>query len=99
MAWMAFEHLRVSGFAVADNAAVIGLDRNIAAAVLCILAAVGLMVRQARSGVAAVVVLGITYMLSARQLAGTLGFDALTYAPVLAAALYVCWPHLNRAKT
>jgi hypothetical protein len=99
MAWMAFEHLQVSGFAAPDSAAIIGVDRDVAAASLCGLAAAGLMVRRARSAVGVSVVLGITYMLSARHLAGTLGVDALTYGPVLAAALFVCWPQLKRAES
>ena len=98
MAWMAFEHLRVSGFAAPANPAIVGLDRDLAAAMLCGLAAIGLMIGRVRAAVGVAIVLGIAYMLSARYLAGTLGVDALTYAPVLAAALYVCWPQLNRAK-
>lgn len=85
--------------AVSDNPAIIGIDRDLAAALLCALAAAGLMVARVRAAVGVAIVLGISYVLSTRYLAGTLGVDALTYAPVLAAALFICWPQLNRAES
>lgn len=98
MAWTAFEHMRASGFADPANLTVLGLDREVAAALVCGLAAIGLLVARVRAFVALTIVFGIAYMLSSRRLAGTLGYDALTYAPVVAAALFVCWPRLVRAK-
>jgi hypothetical protein len=96
MAWMAYEHLRASGMAGPHDPSVI--DRNTAAAWLCGLAAIGLMVLRVRAFVAASIVLGTVYMLSARQLDGTLGLDALTHVPVVIAALFVCWPQLVRSR-
>ena len=98
MVWTAFEHLRASGFAAPADPAIIGLDRDVAAALLCGLAAVGLMIGRARAVTAWCVVFGITYMLSARYLAGRLDYDALTYVPVVAAAMFVGWPRLIRMK-
>jgi hypothetical protein len=98
MAWMAFEHLRASGFAASPDPAIIGIDRGVAAAMLCGLAAAGLMVTRARAAVALSVVLATAYMLSARYLAGTLDYDALTYVPVAGAALVICWPRLTEGR-
>ena len=98
MAWTAFEHLRVSGFAAPADPAVIGLDRDVAAALLCGLAAVGLMIGRARAGTALCIVFGIVYMVSARFHDGLLDYDALTYVPVVAAAIFVGWPRLIRVK-
>ncbi len=97
MAWTAFEHLRASGYAGNDNPAIIGLDRDLAAALLCALAALGLMLARTRALVSVAILLGTAYMLSARYLAGTLGYDALTYLPPLAAALFICWPRPKAA--
>jgi len=94
MAWMAYEHLRVSGAPGPHDPTVIALDRNLAAAWACGLAAIGLMVTRARAPVALAIMLGTVYMLSARQLGGTLGIDALTHVPVVIAALFICWPRL-----
>lgn len=98
MAWTAFEHLRVSGFAAPADPAVVGMDRDVAAALLCGLAAIGLMVTPSRAATAWSIVLGITYMMSARFEAGRLDYDALTYVPVVAAAMFVGWPRLIRVK-
>lgn len=73
------------------------MARDSAAALLCGLAAIGLMISRVRAFVALMIMFGIVYMLSARRLAGTLDYDALTYVPVVLAALFVCWPQLNRA--
>jgi hypothetical protein len=98
MAWMAYEHLRVSGFAASDNPAILGIDRDVAAAMLCGLGGAGLLITRARAAVALSIVLATAYMLSARHLAGQLDYDALTYAPVLGAALLVCWPRLTQGS-
>ena len=98
MAWMAFEHLRVSGFAVAQDPAIIGLDRGVAAAMLCGLGAAGLLVTRTRAAVALSVMLATAYMLSERYLAGQFDYDALTYVPVVAAALMICWPRLTQGS-
>jgi hypothetical protein len=99
MAWKAFEHLRIGWLAVSDNPAIIGVDPDRAAASLCGLAAIGPMIGPVRAAVSGSIVLGITYMRSARHVAGTLGVDALTYRPVQSAAVYVCWPQLNRVES
>ena len=98
MAWMAFEHLRTSSFATAADPSVVGIDRGVAAAILCGLGAAGLMVTRARAAVALSVVLATAYMLSSRYLAGDLGYDALTYVPVVGAALLICWPRLTEGN-
>lgn len=98
MAWLAYEHLQGGGVAVPNDPSVVAIDRNLAAALLCGAAAMGLMVTRARAFVAMAIVLGTSYQLSARQLGGTLGYDALTYAPVIVAALFICWPQLVRRQ-
>ena len=98
MAWMAYEHLRVSGFAASDNPAILGIDRDVAAAMMCGFGGAGLLVGRARAAVALTVVLATANMLSARYLAGQLDHDALTYVPVLGAALAVCWPRLTQGR-
>ena len=74
------------------------IDRGVAAALLCGLGAAGLLVRRARAATALSVVLATAYMMSARYLAGQLDYDALTYVPVAAAALIVCWPRLTQGR-
>ena len=99
MAWTAFEHLRISGFAAPHDPAIIGLDRELAAALACGLAVLGLLIRPMLGGVAVSIVLGVAYMLSSRWLNGVLDYDALTYVPVVAAALYICWPRLIEVRS
>ncbi len=99
MAWTAFEHLRISGFAAPHDPAIIGIDRELAAALVCGFAGVGLLIGPVRGGVAVSIVLGVAYMLSGRWLTGGLDYDALTYVPVVVAALYVCWPRLIEVRS
>ncbi|MFZ4689233.1 MAG: hypothetical protein ACOYLS_08340 [Polymorphobacter sp.] len=94
MAWLAFEHLRLSVFALPANPQLIGIDRNLLFALLCGLASAALLISWSQRFVCLTIILGISYMLSARQLAGTLDLDALSYAPLVLAALYVWWPQL-----
>jgi hypothetical protein len=95
MAWTAFLHLRAAG---ADTPRLFGVDRDLIAAGALALAAFGLLCRRSRSLVAASLLCGIAYLLSDRQMNGTLGLDALAIAPVAAAALFVCWPRLVEGR-
>jgi hypothetical protein len=94
MLWRAAEHVRDSRFASAADPAILGIDRDLGAALLCGLAALGLMVPRARGAVAVAIVLGATYALSAARLAGTLGAGALGLVAIIAAALVLAWPRL-----
>lgn len=99
MAWTAFEHLRISGFAAPHDPAIVGIDRELAAALACGFAVFGLFIGRLRGGVAVSIVLGTAYMLSRRWLHGGLDYDALTYVPVAVAALYICWPRLIEVRS
>jgi uncharacterized membrane protein HdeD (DUF308 family) len=94
MLWRAAEHVRGSRFASAADPAIIGIDRDLGAALLCGLAAIGLMVPRARGVTAVAIVLGATYALSAARLAGALWPGALGLVAIIAGALVLAWPRL-----
>ena len=94
MLWRAAEHVQGSAFASTTDPAIIGMDRDLAAALLCGLAAVGLMLPRARGFTAVAIVLGATYALSAVRLAGGLGAGALGLVAIIAGALVLAWPRL-----
>lgn len=98
MLWRAAEHVRGSAFASAADPAIIGIDRDLGAALLCGLAAVGLMLPRVRGVVAVAIVLGATYALSAARLAGPLGPGALGLVAIIAGALVLAWPRLQAAR-
>ncbi len=98
MAWAAVAHLRASPLAMPADPAVIGIDREFAAALACFAAVPGLLWPRTRQAVAVAVMMGIVYVVSARRLAGTLDMSALALLPMFAAALYIWWPQLVKAR-
>jgi hypothetical protein len=98
MFWTAVEHVRSSSFASAADPAIIGLDRDLAAALLCGLASLGLLVPRARGKVAVAIVLGGTYALSAARLTGSFGGRELGLVVIIAAALLLAWPRLEPSR-
>ncbi|PZN94029.1 MAG: hypothetical protein DCF31_10950 [Alphaproteobacteria bacterium] len=98
MAWTAVAHLQASPLAMPDDPAVIGVDRALAAALVCLAAVPGLLWARTRQAVAVAIMMGIVYAVSARRLAGTLDADAWALVPMFAAALYLWWPRLVEVK-
>jgi len=98
MFWTAVEHVRGSAFASAADPAIIGIDRDVAAAVLCGLASVGLIVPKVRGKVAVAIVLGGTYALSVARLARIFGPAEFATVGIIAAALFLAWPRLTPAR-
>ncbi len=94
MAWAGASHLRVSPMALSSDPAIIGIDRELAAALLCFASIPGLLWPRLRKAVAIGIMMGIAYIVSARQLDGSLGTDAWTMGPLFVAALYLWWPRL-----
>jgi hypothetical protein len=98
MLWSAAEHVRGSSFASAADPDIIGIDRDLAAALLCGLAAVGLLLPRVRTFVAVMVVLGGTYALSAARMGGGLGAEEIGLVAIIAAALFLAWPRLEPVR-
>ncbi len=98
LAWTALGHLGASRFAAPSDAAVVGIDRDVAAALLCLAGALGLVLRPVRVPVAALLMLAIAYGLSLAWFAGTLGVADLGRVVMALGALYLCWPQLVPAK-
>jgi hypothetical protein len=98
MLWSAAEHVRGSAFASAADPAIIGIDRDLGAALLCGLAAIGLLVPRVRGKVAVAIVLGATYALSAARLAGSFGAGELGLVAIIGAALFLAWPRLEPSR-
>jgi hypothetical protein len=98
MLWSAAEHVRGSAFASAADPAIIGIDRDLGAALLCGLAAIGLLVPRVRGKVAVAIVLGGTYALSAARLDGAFGAGEFGLVAIVGAALFLAWPRLERVR-
>jgi hypothetical protein len=98
MLWMAAEHVRASSFAAPVDPAIIGLDRNLAAALACGLAALGVLIPRLRTAVAVMVLLGGLYALSAARVAGQFGAGEIGLAVIIAAALFLAWPRLEPVR-
>jgi hypothetical protein len=98
MFWTAAEHVRSSRFASVADPAIIGIDRDLAAALLCGLAALGLLVPRARAGVAVTIVLGGVYALSSARLADQFGAGDIGVVAIVAAALVLAWPRLKPVR-
>ncbi len=98
LAWTALGHLGVSRFAAPTDAAVVGIDRDVAAALACLAGALGLVLRPVRVPVAAMLMLSIAYGLSSAWFTGTMAVADLGRVMMALGALYLCWPQLVPAK-
>jgi hypothetical protein len=98
MLWTAAEHVRASSFAAPVDPSIIGLDRDLAAALACGLAALGLLVPRVRTGVAVTLVLGGVYALSAARVAGVFGAGEIGLVAIIAASLFLAWPRLEPVR-
>ena len=94
MAWTAVRYLGAGELAMPEDPAVVGMDRNLAAALVCFAAVPALLWRRLRNMACVVIMMAIAYTLSLRHLAGTLALDAFMLAPLFLAALYIWWPQL-----
>ena len=94
MAWVGSDHLQAGPMAISNDPAIIGIDRELAAALLCFASVPGLLWPRLRKSVSVGIMLGIVYAVSAQRLAGTLDTDAWAMAPLFVAALYLWWPRL-----
>lgn len=94
MAWTAVQHLGSGQPAMLDDPAVIGLDRDLAAALVCFAAVPAVLWPRLRHMACVVIMMAVAYTLSVRHLAGTLALDAFMLAPLFLAALYIWWPQL-----
>jgi energy-converting hydrogenase Eha subunit C len=98
MVWTALGHLGASKFAAPTDAAIVGIDRDLAAALACFAGAIGLLLRASRVPVAILLLLAISYMLSSASLDDALGVADLGRLMMALGALYLCWPQLIPVK-
>ena len=94
MAWTVVRHLDAGQLTMPDEPAVIGLDRDLAAALVCFAAVPALLWPRLRNAASVIIMMAVAYTLSVRHLAGTLALDAVALAPLFLAALYIWWPQL-----
>jgi hypothetical protein len=94
LAWSALNSFAASQFRAASDPGVIAIDRDLAAAIVCFAAAIGLAIARTRTAVAVALVLGIAYALSSANRDGTLAVTDIGRLGILLAALYLCWPQL-----